>query len=159
MCARITEIEATREELGRRAGYVQLTHLRTSIHWIFIEFLLWPGHDAGDTERQIRPDHEEWAEEKDKQTDVSIRCDTKWTFPKSIWEYVPGVQEGGVEATQMCKWKVFNSYWHDPMYIYVTVNSRKTDDIVQGEWEKGPACETSTFKRKVKEDEARSQTA
>lgn len=42
--------------------------------------------------------------------DVSIRRDMKWTFPKSIWKYVPGVQEGGGEATQMCKWKVFNAY-------------------------------------------------
>lgn len=132
------------------------THHSLNIHWISTVAwaLCWRHRETNKTWSWRMS----WGE-KDKQMDVSIRCDMKWTFPKSIWKYVPGVQEGGVEATQLCKWKVFNSYWHDHMYIYVTVNSRKTDDIVQGEWAKGQACETSTFKRNVKEDEARSQTA
>lgn len=57
----------------------------------------------------------------------------KRIFPKSIWKYVPGVQEGGQEATQICKSKVFNSYLHDHIYIYVIVKSKGLDDMDQGE--------------------------
>lgn len=71
---------------------------------------------------------------ENKQKDFSITCDMNHTFPKSIWKDVPGVQERGVEATQICKSsEVFNSYGHDYIYIYVTVKSRSSDNIVQGD--------------------------